>query len=472
LTTHTKLPKIATISLAALVLLVSCKENTVIRKDVVPAVDNIRVFGTDTLTLLTKTVREDSIATSAYSSGFPVFVGAGAITGDPVFGKTRAGFYFQVRPPQDNYTFDKSKYQIDSAVIILPYSGFSFGDTTSTAITQTFRAYRLTEKIYFDSIYYANTPKKSMESTPFATASISLATIFRSFYDSTTVAGVKRAPHLRLRINDALTNELINNTGGANYTNTAAFLEYFKGIYIETDYTGNTIPYFALTGSDIYTKANILMYYHTINSGGAITDTLTTSYPFDPASTSGAKTAFFSTVSHDYSGTPAEVLFNSTAASDNTFMIQNLPGAALDIRIPNVKNLPLCIVNKAELVITQVPSPLDNIFAHLGRIYPKVIDENGQSQIIADRLPLSSSSPLIFIDGYVRLASVNGSIVNQYVLNFPRELQNAIVNKRKELRLRINGTQSFIGAYRLVGAGSTYSQPAYKIKLNVVYTKL
>ncbi|MDI9320064.1 MAG: DUF4270 family protein [Phycisphaerales bacterium] len=466
------MPKLATITFAALLLFGSCKENTVVRKDIVPAVDNIKIFGTDTLTLLTKTVREDTIATSAYSSGYAVYVGAGAITGDPVFGKTKSSFYFQVRPPQDNYNFDKTKYQLDSAVLVLPYSGFSYGDTTSSALSQTFRAYRLTENISFDSIYYANTPKKSMESTPFATTTISLATLFHSFYDSTIVGGVKRAPHLRMRINDALTNELINNTGSSNYTNTAAFLEFFKGIYIETDYNGNTIPYFALTGSDIYTKANILMYYHTINSGGAITDTLVASYPFDPASTSGAKTAFFSTVSHDYSGTPAEVLFSSTAESDNTFMIQNLPGAALDIRIPNVKNLPLCIVNKAELVITQVPSPLDNIFAYLGRVYPKVIDENGQSQTITDRLPLSSSSPLLLIDGFVRVANVDGAIVNQYVINFPRELQNAIANKRKELRLRINGTQSFIGAYRLVGGGSTYSKPAYKIKLNVVYTKL
>jgi hypothetical protein len=214
------------------------------------------------------------------------------------------------------------------------------------------------------------------------------------------------------------------------------------------------------------------MYYHTKNAGGAVTDTLTTAYPFGPASTSGSKSAFFARVTHDYAGTPAEALFNSTAASDNNICIQNLPGAALDIHIPNVKNLPLCIVNKAELVITQVSSPLDAVFESIDRLYPKVIDENGQSQIITDRVPLSSSYPLLLIDGTLRYANIDGQIVNQYVVNFPRELQNAIVNKKKELRLRINGTQRFFGAYRLVAGGSTYSKPSYKIKLNVVYTKL
>jgi hypothetical protein len=460
------------IMLSVLVMLSSCKENTVFRTDIVPAVDNISVFGTDTLTLLTKSVYEDTLITSAYSSGYPVYAGAGAITSDPFFGKTVSSFYFQVRPPQDNYSFDQTKYQIDSAVLILPYSGFSFGDTTASAGYQHFRAYRMTEAISADSTYYASTPAKNIEATPFASTTVSLFDIVRSQYDSTLVAGVKRAPHLRMRINDALMNELINNTGTTKYTNTAAFLAYFNGIYIETDNTGNTIPYFRLDGSDNFTRANILMYYHTINSGGAITDTLSVAYPFDPASTSGAKTAFFSRIRRDYTGTAAQAMFNSPASTDNPVILQNLPGAAIEIVIPNIKNLPISIVNKAELLVTQIASPMDAVFSMPTRIYPKVIDENGRPQVIADRLPLTSAYPLVLIDGVVRNVNMGGLIVNQYVVNFPRELQNAIVNRKKELRLRLNGTQNYLGAYRLVAAGSSYSQPSYKMKLNVVYTKL
>lgn len=456
---------------SVLVLLSSCKENTVIRTDVVPAVDNITVFGTDTLTLLTKSVQDDTVITSAYTSGVSVYMGAGNISVDPFFGKTEASFYFQVRPPQDNYSFDASKYKIDSAVIVLPFSGFSYGDTTNGAGTQVFNAYRLTEDLYFDTLYYAHTPAKNVDPDPIATASVSLPTLFHGFKDSITVDGMKRAPHVRMRIKDKLMNEMIDKTGSSDYVNTKAFITYFKGIYISSQQRSNTITYFRLNGVDPYTTAGIIMYYHTQNSGGTITDTLKVSYPFDPTATQ-TKTAFFNKVSRDFSGTPVQALFNSATTSDNTVAVQNLPGAAIDLRIPYVKNLPRCIVNKAELVITQIASPFDVLFAPPERLYPEVIDDQGNRFRIADRNPSSSATPLVFIDGNVRPGIAGGKIVNQYVINFPRELQNAIVEQRKELRLRINGTQSFIGAYRLTAAGSTYSQPAYRMKLNVVYTKL
>ncbi|MES2479162.1 MAG: DUF4270 family protein [Bacteroidota bacterium] len=463
--------KLFSLSLTALVLLSSCKENTVIRTDVVPAIDNITVFGTDTLSLLTKSVLDDTVITNAFSSSFPVYVGAGSITNDPYFGKTTSSFYFQVRPPQDNYSFDQSKYQIDSAVLVLPYSGFTYGDTTNSAGYQTFNAYRMTESIYFDSIYYATSPAKAVEASPIASTTVYLPDLIKSYRDSVKVAGVNRSSHIRMRINNDLMNELISKTGGNEYANTANFIDYFKGVFINSEIKGNTMPYFRLTGDDIYSKANIVMYYHTKNSSGLITDTLTASYPFDPTATQ-TKTGFYSRVIRDYTGTPAKALFASTSLSDNTFLIQNLPGAGLDLRIPYAKNLPKCIVNKAELVITQISSPLDAVFAAPTRIYPEVIDEYGSRRVVADRNPVSSSSPLYFIDGNLRNAVLGGLIVNQYVINIPRELQNAIVEQRKELRLRINGTQTFIGAYRLTAAGSSYSQPAYRIKLNVVYTKL
>lgn len=457
------------ILLSVCALLSSCKENTVIRTDVVPAVDNITVFGTDTLTLLTKTVKDDSVISNLYNGG--AYMGAGHISGDPVFGKTAASFYFQVRPPQDNYSLDQTVYKIDSAVLVLPYSGVAFGDTTNSAGKQIFKAYRMTEKIYYDSIYYANTPAKNINPSPIATATVDIPALIHSYQDSTLVGGVKRAPHLRMRLDNDVLKNLVDNFGTSNYANTSSFLDFFNGIYISTETGGNTIPYFKLQGDDNFSRAGMVMYYHTINSGGAITDTLSVGYPFDATATA-TKTGFLNSVSRDYTGTLANTLFSSTAATDNTILLQNLPGASIDIRIPNVKNLPRCIVNKAELVITQISSPLDAIFETPARIYPEVINEGGARIRIADRNPVSSSSPLIFIDGTRRSVNLGGAIVNQYVLNFPRELQNAIVEQRKELRLRISGTQTFVGAFRLTAAGSSYSQPQYRVKLNVVYTKL
>lgn len=452
-------------------LTTSCKENTIVSADVVPAIDNIRVFGTDTLTLLTKSVIDDSVVTSEYIAGLNSFMGVGHITADPFFGKTSAEFYFQVRPPQDNYFLDQTKYAVDSAVLILPYSGFCYGDTTFSAGTMDLKAFRLTEDLSPDSAYYAHSPSKSASTTPFASSSVHIRTLVSSIRDSVKVGGVNKASHVRMKVDDMAMREIINNSGGSNFANTAAFVSYFKGVQIRASTGGNTIAYFRLNGDDNYSTACLLYYYHTINSGGAITDTLTVAFPFD-AATTGTKTAFFNRIVRDYPGTPAAALFASTATSDNTVIIQNLPGAALEVVIPNVAGLPSCVVNKAELVINQIASPLDVLFGPPDRLYPQRVTEAGSRVSIADRYPLTSLSPLYFIDGNLRLAAVDGKVVNQYVINFPRELQNAINEKRKELRLRINGTQTYYGAYRLTAAGGNYSRPGLKMKLNIVYTKL
>lgn len=459
-------------SIAAFVVVASlsaCKENTVIRTNVVPAVDNITVFAPDpdTITIYTKNVVDDSVITSAYISGQDVYMGAGAINSDPFFGSTFARFYFQIRQPQTGFSFDKSTYEADSAILILPYSGFAYGDTSITAATQTFKAYRITGGFSKDSLYYSSSPDIAAESTPIGETTISLGQLIKSRYDSTSVLGVKRAPHLRIKLSSGIMDTLLNSSGNSNYADYPAFMSWFKGIYVTCDAgTGNTIPYFRLNGSGAYSTAGILIYYHTRKSGGAITDTLAVSYPFDPQ-----YTAFFNKISRNYSGTPAGALFNSTAISDNTILVQNEPGAAADITFPNVKNFPRCVVNKAEIIITQIGSPLDAVFYSPAKIYPVGVDASGSTYTIADRYPLSSLEPLYFIDGYRRFATIGGTSVSQYVINVPRELQRAIVEQRS-LKIRINGTQTFPGAYRLVAGGSGYSNPQQKIRINIIYTKL
>jgi hypothetical protein len=450
--------------LSASLFFSACKENTIIPTNVVPDVDNIRVFA-DTLDLHTRSVADDTAITSLYVSGVPIYLGAGAITGDLFFGELQERFYFQVRPPQDNYNFDEAKYQADSAILILPYGGFSYGDTSNSAGTQTFTASRVlsSEDFYLDTIFYAHSADRAVDPTPMGKTTVSLRDLVRSKYDSTRVGNTKRSPHVRIRLTEAIMNELI----GPTYTNTTSFISAFRGIQISTEKTGNTIPYFLMNGSDLYSTAGVLVYYHTINSGGGITDTLTVSYPFDPS-----KNAFYNKIVRNLDGTPAKAFLNSTAISDNTILITSPPGAAADIRIVNFGHIPTCVVNRAELVITQISSPMDGIFAPPVRVYPKGVDASGATYTIADRYPLSSTTALAFIDGNLRSANLGGVVVNQYVLNIPREMERAIADKKKELRLRINGTQGYPGAFRLVAGGSTYSRPQYQARLNIVYTKL
>src|SRR5690606_5434082 len=123
-------------------------------------------------------------------------------------------------------------------------------------------------------------------------------------------------------------------------------------------------------------------------------------------------------------------------------IMQNEPGAAIDLRFPDIKNLPQGLINKAELVITQVNLNGDNTskFFLPERIFPVGIDPTGLSYTVLDRQPVTEVNPLIFMDGALKSVTLpTGITVNQYKLNLPREVQRAIVNKTEELHLRING---------------------------------
>jgi len=56
----------------------------------------------------------------------------GAITNDPLFGKSTASMYFEVTPPFFPFAIPgaKDSIRIDSAVLILSYK-YSYGDTTA-----------------------------------------------------------------------------------------------------------------------------------------------------------------------------------------------------------------------------------------------------------------------------------------------------------------------------------------------------
>jgi hypothetical protein len=458
----------AIVALSATISFSACKENTIIPTSAVPAVDNIHVFGTDTLSLLTKSVRnEDSFATSVYASGYNVVMGGGAINSDPFFGKTYARFYFQVRYPQVNYIFDQTKYQADSMVLVVPYSGFSWGDTSLAAGTQTFTAYRVTGEFSRDSIYYSNSPDRTIDPSPLGSVTMNLSDLVRSKYDSTLVLGVRRSPHIRIPMPSSLMTEIITASGGDSYKDVLSFMTFLKGFYINCDQNaGNCIPYFRLNGTDNYSTACIQLYYHTRNSGGGVTDTLMTVYPFE-----GGVTGFYNKISHDYSGTPAASYLSSTAKSDDITLVQNQPGAATEIVIPHVKSMPRAVINKAELVLSQVGSPWDAVFWAPDRIYIYGVDKDGHQYTIKDRYPVTDQA-LAFINGNARTTTVGGMVIRQYVLNIPRELERAIAEQRDELRLRINGASSYPGAFRTVVAGSNYSMPQYRAKLNIIYTKL
>jgi hypothetical protein len=453
-------------AMAALALFATgCKENTIIKANVTPSVDNIftETFP-DTITILSKTFFDDTIATSLFqrdaNNNSRAIQPLGTVN-DPFFGRTNAGIYFQVVPEKAGFNFSTNSPTVDSAFVVLPYYGFNWGDTANIA-PQTLRVYRVTNDLAKGEIYYSKTEKGIDEANP-----VSQPTVvdFSKLRDSVEVRGTKQWPHVRIRLNDDFVQAMKN--ASANSTSLAGFLAEIKGLFVApaqfNNTTGNALSYFELTGASDFTRASVQFFFHE----GSSTDVKTAFFNFTTADC-----AQYGRIIRDYKGYPAEGYFNSTLASDSIVLLQNEPGAAIDLRFPYLKNLPQVTVNRAQVVLTRVKigsdAGTDNFFPP-ARIYPIGIDASGALYTVLDREPLTETSPVAFIDGTLQEIDLGGVKISRYVLNLPREIQRAITNKTEQLHLRINGTQTFAGAYRLTAGGN---HSLYKVSLNITYSKL
>jgi hypothetical protein len=439
----------------------ACREDTILNGAVVPIDDtiNTRIIP-DTITILTGTTYRDTLLTSINIAGVPIQHGLGTINTDPYTGKTNAAIYFQVVPPALNYQFPAYP---DSAMLILPYGGFTWGDTNSL-IVQNFHVYEVKDSFNVGIDYYSNTDIAVDRSNLLGSTTISS---YQSLKDSVWVNGQREVAHLRIPLNQSLIQRIKEGADiGTNFSSYSAFVNWFRGFCIEPapGNAGNALFYFRLDGSTLYSNAGLVFYYTQPN-----TDSVKTiSFGFN-----ASYNAHANRISRDYSGTPIEPLLQNTAHNDSFCVIQNLPGTGASFKFPFLKNFEPAPVLRAELIITQYSFAGDqsDIYFLPQRLYPTGINANGEEYTILDRYPITSSEPLSFIDGTLRTVTIGSTTISQYILNIPREVQKTITEQRDILHLRINGASGFPGAYRLIAGGSGQSNNLVNVKLKLVFSK-
>jgi hypothetical protein len=441
----------AYIVVSVALMVTGCKENTIINTNITPAGDSI-FTDVQIIPINAKTV-ESHFVTSSYLSGLSVIQGIGIIS-DPQVGTTDASMYMQLIPKQSTgYSLPAN---IDSFVLVLPYANFTYGDSSITAANQTFSVHRLTQDLTrsADTAYYDNDYKT------FDPAVLGSATVnYNSLKDSLTIEGktAKAAPHLRITLDKATMQSIL---GNANYNSYADFLEFFKGVYIRSNTTGNTISYFRLTDDgkgNTYSKAGIVAYYKIGDS--VVGD----QFGFNPDNC-----AHFNRIVNNY-----------TADTSNFLFLQSRPGLSIEISTKGLAALPNRLVNRAEIVITEAANDPKHFPSEW--VYPYTVGGKGSLNndsllLIADATFKSNTgtsvSGLGFIDGKVRKVTINGTVYNQYVVNCPKEFQKALKEGR-EMTMRITGvTNGYIGAYRMKAYKSdqTGLNTPLNIHLNVVYS--
>lgn len=420
------------------ILFASCKKESDIGFDVQPEGDLIGLFTTDSTTLLTYTVREDSLRTDETPS---VVIGK---YNDVIFGGSTSGVFSQFVIPSNlqNINFTAGAV-LDSAVLMLAYKFDYYGDTL---VPQTFDVYQMTDMIYKDSLYYSNRPKSFY---PGAIGSLT----FNPHPNSKTIVGTDTLPaHIRIPIDMTWAQLVFDQSGGNNLSSNTNWLAYMNGLHITPSGNAGGMLYFNM----LDTLTGLRLYYHTATD--------TTDFTFVVNSSA----AYYSYFQHDYTTANLDIqtqLLNPGVEALNYTYVQSNSGLKTRIEFPfldNYKNLGYPIaINKAELVVTGDANSASDDFPLNTRMFLTSIDSLGKERLLVDMFESST-----YYGG-----SLN-TTTNEYKINIARYIQGVLKGEEENNGLylkEIFGTEN--GRRSVIGCGNSQSQPP-RMYLRLIYTRI
>lgn len=430
-----------------LVLFSSCGKNSILGLDVLPSTDDVGAIFTDTFSLVTTTVRDDSVLSSSTLNNV-----AGNMF-DPIFGKTYAAFFTELLLPTNEVNFGTpDTLFIDSIVLTLAYNGY-YGYVN---VPQTFNVYRVTEVMHPAPAdgYYSG---KSFAVDPEVLGR--KQNLVPDFVDSLHALNLTLPPHLRIRLSDRFGQEILDQSGSAALTNDSAFKDFLRGICVAPDTAatpyGASILYF-----DLFSLlSGIHLYWHTPHL-----DSL--SYVI-PITTSEVRNNYFK---HNYSGTVVQQhLQNQSGTGDSIVYVQGLAGLKTKIVMPALSSLKNVLINKAELVITQVndPEETDSVFTSPLQMVCVTQDTSGKDIAIPDNFLFFPSFGGTRIDK----VTIDRQPFAEYRFSVADQLQQIVNGSQNDLGLFLIAYKRAELANRL-SAGGNLRVDNLKMKLNLIYTPI
>jgi hypothetical protein len=180
--------------------------------------------------------------------------------------------------------------------------------------------------------------------------------------------------------------ERLINADSLQLINNDVFLEFFKGLYFETEKIANEVGAILtldeLTTSDYLGTGLVLYYNNDENNSAEETDTM-----FIPLLVSEFS-ARVNSMEHDYSNTPFEDNLNSELVEDSLIYVQATGGLKSRILIEDLESWKDSIntaINKAELIfeVDTFASDIKN-FALPSQLLFTVVDEEGNEFLPID----------------------------------------------------------------------------------------
>ena len=431
---------------------VSCKKKTPedIGLPLLPGKDLLNAEFTDEATLITHTVKEDSLPTR---NGTPILLGN---INDPIFGITKASIFTQLSISQTNPSFGTNP-QLDSAVLSLVYNSTAgVGQYYGSLTPQKFDVYEVSEMMSSDSNYHSN---KLLQY--YTTQQIGSALLTPNVNDSVLIDTLPKFPaHVRIKLSNVLFQNFLDNPTYTNsYSSASAFQNVFKGIYIVSSTTPSSgdgaIIYMNL--ADVYSR--LTLYYR--NDKHPAKDT---SYYF----TTRTDCQRFAHFDHDYSmatDIKQQLASSDTIQEDNVF-IQPMAGVRTKITMPAISDLfknKKVAINKAELILPVEPNSFsgnDSAFSPTSKLFAAIAD--------------SALGPVIMPDYYEGANYFGGDYdaTNKiYKFNIARYVQQVLNGTRKNQGLYLFSNSRITSANRVELIGGNKAL-ANRMRLKITYTPL
>ena len=495
-------------SIVSLVIVFSsCRkinEATELGGDLIPPVDNITTFDT-TITVEayndlfvlggTDITKEDSTRSFFSNKQF-----VGKIDNDPLFGKTNAEMYFELKPGSYPFTFQNrpDSLFLDSIVLVLDYVD-TYGDTLAP---QTLAVSEITSAFRADTAYIV---RKNTDVTTGGALAAPKTVVPQNLDDSVKVLLDTSKNQLRIRLNDAFGQKLLNtfdtsaNNGKLNaYSSDSAFKQYFKGFALRSTGSGNALMGFTLTGNN--TKLAIYYRYLHGTSNGDL-DTTVAYFRFRSPETYGATgSASHNYIQRTYSGYPIDAA-QGGATPDQLVYIQNTPGSFARLKIPALTTIGNRLIHRAELIMEQVYDISDTIFTTPAALHLDAFDPSIPSTAKPFRtIPYDFSYDISGVPNYASFGAYaqfqldpnSGKRIRVWKFNISRYVQHILTGTSSLYDLRLSSPYSVITQYGIpptvqdvtqvlfpnptLAAGRVRlgggNHPTQKMRLRLIYSKI
>ena len=475
------------IAVAIFSFLYSCTKitSTDIGTGLIPTIDGVVTKDT-ILTVFTNTFLNDQI-TRVYKSDDHVI---GNIINDPVFGKTTASAFFELKPQFYKYSFPgtASSLKADSAVLVLSAKGF-YGDST----TQTWRVFEINkdDTLRFDSAYGA-------ENTVIRTGSqLGVKTVDPKRLGDSVKYGFENSKNqIRIPLSNAFAQRIIKGYDSSNaYASDADFRRSFAGFAVVPDAgSGNALIRVNL----LDTNTKLSLYYRYKTDLAPKEDTVVGYFKFRVGGNQTSGSA--NVIKRERSGTPVSAAIASPTTNDSVVYVQTSPGTFVSVRIPGLSGFPNSLIHRAELITEQVRDndPVISVMAPPDYLLLTAYDSINKVKINVPndyQLDGTGGTNYSFFGGLLSYKNIGTERVAAYTFNISRYVQGIVSRGDKNYALRISAptndslkysppfplkgsTTSFItpnganitadGRVKLGGGSNT----RYKMRVRIIYSRL